>query len=151
MSKMSKLDSGLGTSYGGLSGSKLSSRLSAQSKQKLFMISSADKKIQFEKFYKDIAINKEKVMEDEEWLQDRLNSVLTEKQKSSMITQSQVSIYGRSLLKLHDSVIVHSYLFANLSDKINKEDFEALKSTQVICQMKEPSAKTNSIKSIYQN
>ena len=68
-----------------------------------------------------------------------------------MITQSQVSIYGRSLLKLHDSVIVHSYLFANLSDKINKEDFEALKSTQVICQMKEPSAKTNSIKSIYQN
>ena len=79
MSKMSKLDSGLGTSYGGLSGSKLSSRLSAQSKQKLFMISSADKKIQFEKFYKDIAINKEKVMEDEDWLQDRLNSVLTDK------------------------------------------------------------------------
>ena len=32
MSKMSKLDSGLGTSYGGLSGSKISSRLSAQSK-----------------------------------------------------------------------------------------------------------------------
>lgn len=52
---------------------------------------------------------------------------------------------------MHNSVMVHAYLYANLSDQIFKQDFEDLKSTQVICKVKDQAGKNNSIKSLYQS
>ena len=122
MSKISHLQSS-SSALGGLSDSKLSSRLSTQSKQRLVAIKSNGRQAQYAKFYKDIAINKDKVNEDEKWLEEKIKDV------KGIINQSEISIYGKGLIKIEESII-HAFLYANLAEKVGKNDFESLKNTQ---------------------
>lgn len=96
--------------------------LSNQSKQRLLAINSNARMAQYAKFYKDIAINKDKIIEDEKWLEEKLKDV------KNMISESEVSIYGKGLMNVEDS-IVHAFLYANLSEKVGKHDFQHLKNT----------------------
>jgi hypothetical protein len=80
---------------------------------------------QYAKFYKDIAVNKDKVLEDEKWLEEKLKDV------KNMINESEVSIYGKGLVNVEDS-IVHAFLYANLAEKVDKHDFQHLKNTQTV-------------------
>jgi hypothetical protein len=81
--------------------------------------------VQYAKFYKDIAVNKDKVIDDEKWLQEKLKDV------KNLINESEVSIYGNCLMNVEDS-IVHAFLYANLAEKVGKYDFINLKNTQTV-------------------
>jgi hypothetical protein len=50
--------------------SRLSTRLSLQSKKRLVALHSADKRIQYNNLYKDIMINKNKIAKDQEWIKN---------------------------------------------------------------------------------
>lgn len=82
---------------------------------------------QYAKFYKDIAINKDKVAEDEKWLQEKLKD-------QEVINESEMSIYGKGLMKV-DKSIVHAFLYANLQENITKNEFEMLNDTQTVVNM----------------
>ena len=69
MSKISKLESRIGSS---LASSALTSRLSTQSKQRLVALNTKCQKTLYDKFYKEIAINKDKVTDDKNWINLKL-------------------------------------------------------------------------------
>jgi hypothetical protein len=85
-------------------------------------INSNNRQALFAKFYKDIAINKDKIIEDEKWLDEKL------KDAKFSISESNISIYGQRLIKVEKS-IVHAFLYANLAEKVGKHDFESLANT----------------------
>ena len=104
---------------------------------------SNSRQAQYAKFYKDIAINKEKVIEDEKWLEERL------KDSKDLINQSEISIYGKGLIKVQDS-IVHAFLFANIAEKVGKHDFDSLKNSQTVINMEiDPKSKSIPVSQIY--
>lgn len=81
MQQMSQLSRGSGINsqnLSGISGSKLSSRLSTQSKRKLITMNSEDKKLQYQKFYQDIAVNRDKIRQDEARVDEKLSELLTQ-------------------------------------------------------------------------
>jgi hypothetical protein len=141
MSSISK-GSGLNSqNLSGMSGSKLSSRLSTQSKRKLITMNSEDKKLQYQKFYQDIAVNRDKIRQDEARIDQKLSELLTQEQKDSVLTQANFPLYGKGIIRLED-LYVHSHMFVSYAAQIERQDFEHFKDLQTIVAQK--TSKANS-------
>jgi len=80
--------------------SRMSSRLSMQSKKRLVALHSVDKRNQYNNLYKDLKINKTKVQKDLQWLQEKLENLalkdadLSEKK----VTMADFYVYGGCLV-----------------------------------------------------
>jgi hypothetical protein len=78
----------------------MSSRLSIQSKRKLIALQSASKREQYLSLYKDVALNKNKIQRDSQWLKDKLQKIFEKDQELRKISQSNFYVYGGGLIEL---------------------------------------------------
>ena len=87
---------------------------------------SVDKRNQYNNLYKDIKINKTKREKDLQWLQEKLDNIalkdpdLVEKK----VSRADFYVYGGSLIAHQQSTLIHSYLYANLSEMIELNDID---------------------------
>lgn len=114
--------------------SRMSSRLSMQSKKRLVALHSVDKRNQYNNLYKDLKINKTKVQRDIQWLQDRLEHLASKDpdMASKKVTTSDFYVYGGCLIAHQQSSLIHAYLYANLSEMIDIRDIEDVGAKQTI-------------------
>ena len=106
--------------------SRMSSRLSIQSKRKLIALQSAGKREQYSSLYKDVALNKVKIQRDSNWLKEKLVKLEQENPilKENKISQSNFYMYGGGLLKLGQGNLIHQYLYANLVEMVEQKDLD---------------------------
>ena len=112
----------------------MSSRLSMQSKKRLVALHSVDKKNQYNNLYKDIKINKAKIQKDLQWLHDKFEhlSINDPDLGDKKISRADFYVYGGSLVAHQQASLVHSYLYANLSEMIDLSDMEELGARQTL-------------------
>ena len=80
--------------------SRMSSRLSMQSKKRLVALHAVDKKNQYNNLYKDIKINKAKIQKDLQWLNDKFEhlSINDPDLADKKISRADFYVYGGSLV-----------------------------------------------------
>ena len=112
----------------------MSSRLSMQSKKRLVALHSVDKKNQYNNLYKDIKINKTKVQKDLQWLQEKFEhlSVNEPDLGDKKIGRADFYVYGGSLVGHQQASLIHSYLYANLSEMVDVQEMEDVGAKQTL-------------------
>lgn len=105
-----------------------------QSKKRLVALHAVDKKNQYNNLYKDIKINKTKIQKDLQWLQEKFEHLsqgdpgLGDKK----VSRADFYVYGGSLIAHQQASLIHSYLYANLSEMVDVQDMEDVGAKQTL-------------------
>lgn len=114
--------------------SRMSSRLSMQSKKRLVALHAVDKKNQYNNLYKDIKINKTKIQKDLQWLQEKLEQLSSADPAfaEKKVSRADFYVYGGSLMAHQQASLIHSYLYANLSEMVDVQEMEDVGAKQTL-------------------
>lgn len=97
--------------------SRMSSRLSMQSKKRLVAMHSVEKRKEYADLYEDIKVNKLKIQQDLKWLEEQVARLQAKESRLRYlkISRSSFYLYGGSLIAHQQDLIVHSYFYAYLN------------------------------------